>query len=136
MTGDIVDGTMRNAAAAGIDFEARLTNGLVLLNRLTDPGMAAQLDQLMDMAEQAPGFVAMAGDIIDDTMNSAVASGFDLQETVATLGTLGKAVADAQNQPIEPVGAFGMVKAMGDANVQRAMGMLMNIAKELGKGAP
>lgn len=133
MTGDIVDGALHDAAALGVDLNARLSSGLHLLNRLTDPKMTAQLEQLMDMADQAPGFIAMAGDIVDDSMGSAMASGFDLQETFATLGTLGKAITEAQKQPIKPVGALGMVKAMGDPNVQRAMGMLMNIAQQIGK---
>lgn len=79
MAGDVIDEGYRKAAAAGIDLEERALGGLALLNRLTEPRLVAQLQQLLDMAEQAPSLMAMAGDVVDDAYRSAANAGVDIE---------------------------------------------------------
>ena len=133
MGGDMLDDLYANAASSGIDVESRLAAGLQLLTRLTSPQMMTQLNQLMDLADQAPGMVATAGDMLDEAIQSASTAGFDLEESAKQLGRIGKALAAAQSQPIKPLGTVGLLRAMGDPDVQRSLGMLINVAKQLGK---
>ncbi|MCA9956729.1 MAG: DUF1641 domain-containing protein [Anaerolineales bacterium] len=67
MIGDMVDETVRSAAARGVDIEARLRAGLAIAEKLTAPEMVAKLDQLLTFANEAPGLVAMVGDMVDET---------------------------------------------------------------------
>lgn len=79
MAGDMLDEGYRKAAAAGIDLEERALGGLALLNRLTEPQVIAQLQQLLVMAEQAPGLLAMAGDMMDEAYRNAANAGVDIE---------------------------------------------------------
>ncbi|MEZ4660890.1 MAG: hypothetical protein R2911_25345 [Caldilineaceae bacterium] len=79
MMGDMADEAMRNVASAGVDIEERARTGLQLLNRLTEPQMVQQLNQALDMAEQAPGLLAMMGDMADEAMRNVAAAGVDIE---------------------------------------------------------
>ncbi|MCA9988377.1 MAG: hypothetical protein KDE59_28915, partial [Anaerolineales bacterium] len=80
MVGDIVDEGYRSAAAQGIDVEARLRTALALADKLTAPEMVARMDQLLALADQAPGMAAMVGDIVDESYRTAAAKGIDIEE--------------------------------------------------------
>ena len=157
MVGDMVDETYRQAADSGVDLEERLTAGLRLANKLTEPQMVASLEQVLAMADTAPGFVAMLGDMADEAYRNAAASGVDLEQLMSSgvgaagklsvlldsgllddgairvIGAAGKSLAAASEEEIEPVGLFGLLGAMRDPNTQRALGFLMNVAKKLGR---
>lgn len=79
MAGDILDEGYRKAAASGTNLEERAMSGLALLNRLTEPRLVAQLEQLLALATQAPGLLAMAGDMVDDAYRSAANAGVDVE---------------------------------------------------------
>lgn len=166
MLGDMADEAIGSAARAGVDLEERAQLGLQLLKRLTEPQMVQQLNQALDMAEQAPGLIAMMGDMADDAVRSASSAGFDLEEmlrkgaaaaqkintltsspeyaalmnsglldahSLGLLANLGKAISNSQSRPIQPLGPMGLFSALRDPDVQKALGFLMNLAKELGK---
>ena len=157
MVGDMVDETQRRAAANGIDIEQRLGAGLAIAEKLTRPQMVEQLNGLLEMADTAPGFIAMLGDIADEAYRNAMANGIDLESLISqgtsaasklsvlmdsgilddgavrVVGAAGKALADASQQTIEPVGMFGLLGALRDPDTQRALGFLLNVGSNLGK---
>jgi len=90
MMTDVADEQYRLAAESGIDIEARVKTGLVLVEKLTTPQSMAVLSKLVDqmdtleqaagMLEQAPGMLAMGVDIADDMARSATESGLDIDQ--------------------------------------------------------
>lgn len=139
--------------------------------------MARTLDALapiVDLLHQAPAFIAMAGDSVDELVRTAVDSGIDVERGVingagaalrfgATMdahkvealesllnsgvldpqalrlvGDLGYALAEAARGPAPSLGPLGLWKALGQPDVQRALGFLIVVAQRFGSrlGAP
>ncbi|MCB0549564.1 MAG: DUF1641 domain-containing protein [Phaeodactylibacter sp.] len=86
---DAADDGYRQAAAHGIDIEQRLSAALQLAEKLTAPEMVEQLNSLLKLAQQAPGILAMAVDVMDDGFRQTANNGIDL----ATLSKKGLTVA-------------------------------------------
>lgn len=94
MTVDIADEAARNAADRGIDLDERLHAVLGLLEKLSAPETVRVLSGLMDrmdefeqliaLADQAPGFIAMMVDIADEWAMRAAEQGTDV-ETILTM---------------------------------------------------
>jgi hypothetical protein len=166
MMGDMVDETIHRAASNGVDIETRLRTGLAMAEKLTAPEMAGKLDQLLALADQAPGIAAMLGDIIDESYRRAADSGINLEAmmrqgaragakfsalmesqefdalmesgildpaAVASVGKVGQALIASQKQPSQSLGLFGLLTAMRDPNMQRALGFLATFGAEFGK---
>ncbi|MEZ4513400.1 MAG: DUF1641 domain-containing protein [Chloroflexota bacterium] len=166
MMGDMMDETVRRAASSGIDIEARLRAGLTMAEKLTAPEMMAKLDQLLALADQAPGMMAMMGDIVDESYRRASEAGINIEamvrqgaragakfsalmeseefdalmesgildpQAVASVGTVGRALIASQQHPPQSVGLFGLLSAMRDPNMQRALGFLATFGAEFGK---
>jgi uncharacterized protein YjgD (DUF1641 family) len=96
MAGDVLDDTVRRAAAGGVDVEERLKGALALAERLTAPAMVARLEAVLSLAEQAPAMMATAGDVFDDTVRRAAANGIDLDERLRAALTLADALTDPE----------------------------------------
>lgn len=166
MTGDMIDNAVRSAADAGVNLEERAFAGLHLLNRLTEPKMAAQLEQLIGMAEQLPSLLAMGGDMLDDAYRSATVAGVDIEmmvkqggvaaqrlsdlmrseefttlmdsgmldpKAVSLLGSAADALIRSKEKQPQKIGPMGLLGAMRDPDVQKALGFFMTFAKEFGK---
>lgn len=161
MVADILDSQIRNAAASGIDIEARIQAVKQLLIQLTDPSTMHALQQGLTALSDAPGLISMATDMVDEQIGSANSKGVDLgsriksiltlahrlsdPDTTAALehilepraveavGALGTAIAESKNQPHKPVGPLGLMKALRDPDVQRATSYLVEIGKRLGQ---
>lgn len=85
---DVFDGLYRDAAQAGIDGDERLKLGLAALERLTAPaslraitGLSEHLSALDQLARQAPGFLAMTVDMVDELYAAVGRQGINLEET-------------------------------------------------------
>lgn len=78
MVTDTVDDAYGQALAQGIDIDARLRAALELAEKLTSPTMMTQLNQLLALAEQAPGIAAMVADTVDDAYAQASSHGVDI----------------------------------------------------------
>ncbi|MCB9265924.1 MAG: DUF1641 domain-containing protein [Lewinellaceae bacterium] len=78
MMADMADDGFRQAAAHGIDVEQRLGAALQLAEQLTAPEMVEQLSSLLKLAQQAPGIMAMAVDVVDDGYRQVSGNGVDL----------------------------------------------------------
>ena len=105
---DIVDGLAARLSEEGIDVDARVQTGLRLLQRLTAPRTSAALEALLDSA------------MLDERALGALA------RLAEALGAAGETAAPS-------VGAWGAFRALGDPDIQRAVGFLLTIAKELGR---
>lgn len=77
MVADTADEAYRQAAASGVDIEARLKAGASLADKLLS--RSDQLEQLMQMADQAPGMISMVADIADESYRQAAQSGVDIE---------------------------------------------------------
>ncbi|MCB0852306.1 MAG: DUF1641 domain-containing protein [Bacteroidetes bacterium] len=136
MVTDMADESVRGAYYKGIDVESRLKGALTVAEKLTDPEMVGQLENLLKLAKQAPGLAAMTIDIVDEAMTSStmshVAKIFD-PEIMATVGDVGTALSEAVGQPIERRNLWGLMKAMRDPELQTAIGFLINFGRNFGK---
>jgi uncharacterized protein YjgD (DUF1641 family) len=166
MVGDVADEAYRTAANAGINLEERARSGLDLLVQLTAPPMVHQLQQLLTLAEQLPGLLAMTGDVIDDAYRSATNAGIDLEnmvkqggiaaqrlsdlmrsaeftalmnsgmldpKAVRLLGSAATALVTSQEKHPQQIGPLGLLGALRDPDIQKALGFFMAFAKEFGK---
>lgn len=86
---DSADEFVVRAEARGVHLDARLHDAVALLERLTAPetmrvlntllDRVPQLKQLLRLADQAPGFVAMGADTLDDVMRDLQHRGVDVE---------------------------------------------------------
>ncbi|MFZ1398007.1 MAG: DUF1641 domain-containing protein [Candidatus Promineifilaceae bacterium] len=120
MVGDMVDETVRSAAARGVDVEQRLQTALTLAEKLTAPAMVEKLDRLLALADEAPGLAAMVGDMVDETVRSAAARGVDIEARLrAGLAIAEKLTAPEMVAKLDQLLAFaneapGLVAMVGD----------------------
>lgn len=163
MMTDMADDVVHDAEAAGVNIDERLRLTLQLAERLTAPRTVEVLTQLMDrmdeleqliaLGEQAPGFVAMMVDTFDSVHQRAVEAGHDPErlarrsltavtsllesglldpESIEVVEKAGDALADSQKAPPE-VGFFGLLRAMRDPDTRRALGFLTEFGKRFGR---
>lgn len=111
MVADMVDEQVRRLEARGIDAEARCIQVLQLVERLTDPAFHSHLNALLDAA---PGLMAATrtGEVFGRAVDSVVAHG------------------------AEPVGLFGLLRALSKPDVQRALGLSIAVAERVGQELP
>jgi uncharacterized protein YjgD (DUF1641 family) len=92
---DIGDELARQAAERGIDIDARMRDGLGLLERLTAPqtiaaleGALRRIDRLeegLEAVDALPGMVAMSVDIFDEWAAELMRRGLDIEMMVSNL---------------------------------------------------
>ena len=97
---DAADEAYARAAASGVDLDARLHDLMGLAEKLTEPRTMAvlsglldrvdQLEKLLVLADQAPAFMAMMVDSLDEMAERARSKGIDFEQAVA--GGAGAAV--------------------------------------------
>lgn len=111
MVADMVDEQARRLEARGIDAEGRFIQVLGLIERLTDPEFHAHLNALLDAA---PGLMA----------------------ATRTGEVFGRAVDEVVARGAEPVGLFGLLRALSRSDVQRALGLSIAVAERVGQELP
>jgi hypothetical protein len=107
---DSFDDVMRDAAERGIDVERGLLNGAEA---------ALRFGATMD-AEKVKALEAL--------LNSGVLA----PSTLRVIGEMGRAVTDTAATAPTAVGALGLLRALGDPDVQRALGFLITFAQRFG----
>lgn len=167
MMTDMADDVYQNAESTGVDLDERLHLALQLAERLTAPRTVEvltkltnrmdELEQFIALTDQAPGFVSMMTDILDDAYRSAEAAGHDPErlarrsaagftslvesgvldpEAIEVVGTAGDALAacraECGSKPPE-VGVFGLLRALRDPDTRRALGFLTTFGKHFGQ---
>jgi hypothetical protein len=104
---DIVDGLVERLAARGIDVDSRLHALLRAADHLTSPRAL-------------------------DALASVLSSEIMAHQTTEVIGRLGRAVVTAEHEA-RPVGAWGLLRALRDPEVQRAAGFLVAMARRFGE---
>jgi uncharacterized protein YjgD (DUF1641 family) len=108
---DSFDEAMRAANDAGVDVERGLLNGAEAALRLgasMDAEKVRQLDALLKSGVFAPG-------------------------TLRIVGELGRALTETAAAPPSTTGAIALLKALGQPDVQRALGFLVTFAERFGR---
>jgi len=106
------------------------------------------LDDVKQLAARTPRIVEALGrltesqalDRVPDMVNAVTVlaeSGMldpKLVKLLSEVGhRLGSAYSDAASKPVQPLGAMGLFRALGEPEVQRAMGLLVTIARRFGR---
>ena len=107
---DSFDEAMRAAAARGLDVERGLVNGAEAALRFgatMDAAKVRDLDALLKSGVLAP-------------------------ETLRIIGELGRALTETAAAPPVSRGVVGLLKALGQPDVQRALGFLVTFAERFG----
>lgn len=133
MATDTADELLRDTQKRGIDLTERMQNVLYLLEKLTAKDTVAKLDQVLQLADQLPGLVAMGMDVADENVNRLNTSGINLDALSELAVISGTALSNAKQENISELGLFGLLKAMNDKDRQKGLGFLMNLLKQLGK---
>lgn len=159
----VVDTLDEKAEQLG-DVEQRLQALGGVLERLTRPQTLAAVQQLVDVAEQAPALLAIFVDVADELMDGIAAEGVELTHlgddarallvgliknssglrallesdaldarALGTLGDVASALAEVSGRPATRVGALGLLRALGQQDVQRALGFLLQLAQSFGR---
>lgn len=130
MVGDMVD-EWSNTDAVGLD--ARLRAFAVLTERFSRPETCEALLWGLDRMADLPGLAATAGDIFDEGVGEHLARIRELTGLVQQLAPLADAARAGLEAPPRKVSFFGLFKAMRDPDVQRGVGLTMNILQSLGR---
>jgi len=108
---DSFDEAMRTARDRGIDVERGLMNGAeaaVRFGAMMDAEKVRDLDALLESGVLATG-------------------------TLRVIGELGRALTETAAAPPAPLGIVGLLKALGQPDVQRALGFLVTVADRFGR---
>ena len=108
---DSFDEAMRTAYGKGIDVERGLLNGAEAALRFgatMDAERVRELDALLKSGVLEPG-------------------------TLRVVGELGRALTETAAAPPATPGALGLLKALGQPDVQRALGFLVTFAERFGR---
>ena len=108
---DSFDEAMRTANDNGVDVERGLLNGTAAALRFgatMDADKVRELDALLKSGVLAPG-------------------------TLRIIGELGRALTETAAAPPSTAGAIGLLKALGQPDVQRALGFLVTFAERFGR---
>lgn len=129
MTADMADEAIIKANE-GIPINDRLSAGLSLVTKLTEPDMAEKIKNLIELSDQLPGLIAMTVDSMDEAMrDNKLLDPANLR----FVKSLSEAHTESLTDPPKIGGIFGMLRALKDPDRQKALGYLMNVLKNLGK---
>lgn len=161
--GDTVDGWMAEVNRSGLSLDERLRQAIPLLMALTEPRTVEALrtlvelaPRLADMATQAPVLIATIADTGDEMLTRLAASGINLDELarrgahaakslvasqvledapVAVISNAARALAESATSA-RPISLFGLMRALGDPEVQRTLGFAIAFARSFGSRYP
>jgi uncharacterized protein YjgD (DUF1641 family) len=105
---DVMDASMRQLAESGLPIEHLVEIAQSFIKGLAELSTSPEVRNLLQ-------------------------SGMLNPQAVKTLGQAAEALADASKAPQRQVGVFGALRALGQPEVQRAIGFLMNVAERFGQ---
>jgi hypothetical protein len=145
---DSFDDAAAQLSTRGVDVDERLRAALSLAERLTAPETVRAVELALTLAQQLPGFVAAAVDSFDDTAARLGERGIDVDaRTRGALSTLEgltspamiaatHALLEAEREPPARIGMFGLLGALRNPDVQRALGLAVRVAERVGAALP
>jgi hypothetical protein len=138
---DTFDGIASRGQEKGIDIDERVSGALQLAEKLTEPRTIIvlsqlvervdQLQELLELADQAPGFVAMAVDTVDHVVQRANEAGIDVDARLRSTYGLGEKLTSP-----ETVNALGAVLDPGAVTVVGMIGDTLAQCREDCLSAP
>lgn len=132
MAADSVDEEILKGNQGSVRLDDRIAGIRHLLIKLTEPEMVEKLDDLMKLADQAPGMTAMVVDSVDEFLrnNAAIVDPANIE----FLKKVSEALSEAQREPTKRVkGIFSFYRAINNSDNQRSLGFLLNVLKKLGQ---
>jgi hypothetical protein len=143
---DSADEFVARADARGVHLDARLHDAVGLLERITAPDTMRtlhtlldrmpQLEQLLALTDQAPGFVALGVDAMDDVMRDLQGRGVDVEAGLLNGASaalrFGAHIGPAQVDAIEGVLTSGML----DPHVVTLIGRMGSSLATAAEAAP
>lgn len=105
---DITDDAYRQAASNGVDIEAVFRKGAETATKLCAVVCSAEFDAVMESGVLEP-------------------------KTLSVIGNAGRALATSQQEPVKPTGPLGILSALRDPEVRKALGFVMTFAKRFGQ---
>ena len=108
MAMDIFDESYRKAIDQGVDLERLLSNATSVTKRLSSLLDSPEYQALMDSGILAP-------------------------ETLSTVSGLGQALVESRRVPPHKTSLFGLMRSLGDPDVQRALAFLTDFARAFGQ---
>ncbi|MGE0787807.1 MAG: DUF1641 domain-containing protein [Sandaracinaceae bacterium] len=118
MVTDTADRWIGRMQADGIDLDARLANLLRAAERLSSAEAVETLDATFSHLK---------------SIRAVLDSGVFDRESVRVVALAGRALADAAAEEGEGVGAFGLLRSIGEDDVRNATGLLVRFARRLGR---
>ncbi len=124
------------------DFALSSLNGFLSRGEQITDSLADVVGEMkrLDVHESARDLVQLVTKDLPqmtEAANRMIRSGMLNPDVVGTLGEIGAVVAtahhEAKQHPPEPVGLFGLLRAMRDPQIQAALAMGLHIAKRLGE---
>jgi uncharacterized protein YjgD (DUF1641 family) len=119
---DTLDGIAASLDARGIRIDERAGLLLTAAEKLTDPAIIGLLQKVLERSDDL-------GRLVDTLLESGI---FE-EHAVRVVGISGQALADTKLAQPAPVGAFGALRAMGEPEVQRALGFALQFARSFGR---
>lgn len=139
--GDILDAHASKLAARGVDVDERLRALVHFVELATRPEMvslietmaerAGDLSQALGQAAEVPNLLATLADSLDEKV-TPLATRWSDPGSAAERRSLFTRARNLFRRPSEELGVFGLLGALRDPDVKRAMGLLMAVARELG----
>ena len=145
---DTIDELSARLAETGAPIDQRADGLAVLAEQLTRPETstaAARIASRLDALEgsiaalaELPAVIASMTDIVDELAGRLSREGVALDQLGSRVQAAARATAhvlgsDDLSEGPEKVGIFGLLKAMRDPDVQRAMALAMRLARAVGK---
>ena len=115
---DGIDHALGRMQSAGIDVDRRLANLVKAAERLSSDEAIATLDATFGRIAQ---------------IRTVLESGVLDPKAVAIVAKAGRALAEAAVDPGDGVGAFGLMRAIGEPDVRSATGFLVRFARRMGR---
>ncbi len=79
---DAADEVFKKSAENGVYIEERIGNALSMAEKLTAPEMMEKMDNLLKLADQAPGLVSITIDAADEVFRKSAENGVYIEERI------------------------------------------------------
>jgi hypothetical protein len=118
---DTFDDLAQRASDAGIEPDERARNLLRALERLTSQDALSILHEVLSRL---------------DVVRALLEYGVFDPGPVGIISRAGEALVDTAKEAPAPVGAWGVLRALGDPHIQRALGFALRFAQRFGAALP
>lgn len=131
MLTDSVDEAMIEANSGPVTLQDRVTRGMHLINRLSDPVLMDRMEELISFLEKGPGLIAMMADSADEWLQK---NPVPIDDWTELIHKFNKAIALSKSSTDEHVtGIFSLMRMLKDEDRRKALSFFMNHLKNFGK---